>query len=292
MGVDDKSGMLRVVGILCLGLLAVQGGTPYSRVLNFGDSWAWLGQAQLREALGPFGVTTTTHAIPGAPVSLFALTPRTLVKQVEASNATAVVLSVGGNDFLEQEPKPTADKDKILAEMLRNTDKILQPLFQGHPDVHVYQFGYELADWSASAHCKGYGNALLRRQLCPLGWIDVECCNKAQQSYLQTKYVDALAAKYKAKGYNYHGLNLLGTLQAAGGVPGMSFLDYCTWYSTGGGAGAAVGAPNLKVYSPQKYVRDGSTVLGCVHLTPAGYKVLYTELVKQMGYTSTYTTTE
>merc|ERR1711907_649714 len=267
--------MLTAVGILlCLAVTthaipppSRSAKVPYSRILNFGDSWAWLGEGELKKTLGKFGVSTTTHAIPGAPVSLFALTPKTLLNQVTKSNATAVILSVGGNDFLEQEPKPSADKDRILAEMLRNTDKILMPLFTERPDVHVYQFGYELMDWSSSVHCKGYGNALLRRQMCPLGWIDVECCNKAQQSYLQQKYVDALAAKYKAKGYHYHGLNLLGTLQAAGGVPG-----------------AAVGAPNLKFYSPEKYVLKDSTPLGCVHLTPLGYNTLYAELVKKMGY--------
>jgi hypothetical protein len=90
--------------------------------------------------------------------------------------------------------------------------------------------------------------------------------NKYQLQYLQTKYVDVLAAQYKGKA-NYHGLNLLGPLQVAGGVPG-----------------AAIGKPVLTKYSPPGYVVNQTGPWECVHLTQMGYRAMYKQLVKQMGF--------
>ena len=85
-----------------------------------------------------------------------------------------------------------------------------------------------------------------------------------QATWLQTKYVDDLAEEYSKE--RYHGLNLLGTLQVAGNV-----------------SGAKIGAPNWEVYSPTEFVRHESSIAwGCVHLTPAGYTALYTELAKHV----------
>jgi len=178
-------------------------------------------------------------------------------------NCSAVVLSVGGDDFLEIEPQKGADPDVILAEMLANTDIILDRLFKAHPNVKVYQFGYEIMDWPASAHCRTYGYNLLHK-VCPAGVGDVECCNKEFVHYIQTGYVDVLGVRYAGK-HPYHAINLLGTLQKAGGVPG-----------------ADVGKPNLGRYSPTKYVISDSTPLGCVHLTPPGFNLVYKELAKKM----------
>jgi len=223
-----------------------------------------LGQVELGHALKPYGVQLHTYAIPGAPVVFFAVTePNALVNMITKRNCTHVVLSVGGDDFLEIEPQRGADPDVILAEMLANTDIILDRLFKQHPNVKVYQFGYEIMDWLASAHCRTYGYNLLHK-VCPLGVDDVECCNKEFVKYVQTGYVDVLGARYAGK-HPYHPINLLGTLQKAGGVPG-----------------AEVGSPNLGKYSPSKYVIKDSTPLGCVHLTPPGYNLVYKELGKKM----------
>jgi len=233
-------------------------------VCNFGDSWAALGQLELANALKPYGVKLHTYAIPGAPVVFFAVTePNALNNMVTKRNCTHVVLSVGGDDFLEIEPQRGANPDVILAEMLANTDIILDRLFKQHPNVKVYQFGYEIMDWPASPHCRTYGYNLLHK-VCPLGVDDVDCCNKQFVKYLQTGYVDVLGARYAGR-HPYHPINLLGTLQKAGGVPG-----------------ADVGHPNLEKYSPSKYVIKDSTPLGCVHLTVPGYNLVYKELGKKM----------
>lgn len=259
--------MIRSLALMCLatGLMASSPGN-FTKVLNFGDSWAWLGQSELKNALKPFGVSLETHAIPGAPVALFALTPKALANTVRKSGAQAVVLSIGGNDFLEGMPK-LHKQDAILAEMLLDTDRLLMPLFKEFPDVHVYHFGYEILNWAGSPHCETYGYNELGT-ICKLGYLDTKCCVKTQINFLQTLYVDALAVKYAGK-YNYHGLNMLGTLQKHGGIPG-----------------ADVGKPVLTQYSPAQYVRSDNTVWGCVHLTKSGYTVLYEELVKKMGFES------
>ena len=182
-----------------------------------------------------------------------------------SSGAQAVVLSVGGDDFLEGLPVGL-DKDKLLIEMLNSTTKILDNLFFAHPHVHVYQWGYDLLDWSGSSTCKGFGDSELKSCCCPKGWEDVDCMNSYQQQYLQTKYVDALAKQYESKA-NYHGLNLLGSLQVAGGVPG-----------------AEVGKPVLGKYSPTAYVNQEPGPWESVHLTQQGYRAMYKQLFKQMGF--------
>jgi hypothetical protein len=53
--------------------------------------------------------------------------------------------------------------------MLNSTTKILDVLFAAHPQVHVYQWGYDLLDWSGSATCKGLGDSELKSCCCPTG---------------------------------------------------------------------------------------------------------------------------
>ena len=239
---------------------------PYSKVLSFGDSWTYLGEAQLGKVLDRWGVKLSTEGIPGAPAEFWSLVaPNKLKKEVARTGAQAVVLSVGGDDFLEGLPLGL-DKDKLLAEMLNSTAIILDALFAAHPDVHVYQWGYEILDWKASEFCEGFGDSELKSCCCPRGWKDATCMNTYARDYLQIKYVGALAERYAAQ--NYHGLNLLGTLQAAGGVPG-----------------ASVGQPVLSEYSPPGSVINASgDPWACVHLTATGFHTMYVELAKQMGF--------
>ena len=241
---------------------------PYSKVLSFGDSWTYLGDKPLKEALAPYGVNVSVTGIPGTPAGFWRLiAPKKLANDVTKSGAQAVVLSIGGDDFLEALPYG-GDKDKILAEMLNSTRVVLDALFAVHPDIHVYQWGYDLLSWSASEYCQGFGDTELKKCCCPKGWKDVECMTSVQIEYLQTKYVDALHAEYAHK-HNYHGLNLVGSLQVAGGV-----------------MGAAVGKPVLSQYPPPQFVIDGpsSNPWACLHLTPSGFSAMYAQLVKQMGF--------
>ena len=241
--------------------------SPHS-LLAFGDSWAWLGYPQLKAVMQSHGFETTLRAIPGTPAGYWALfKPDALVEAVDKANASHVYLSIGGNDFLEG--LPLGINATILhAEMIISTIRILDRLFKARPQVQVYHFGYEILNWAGSAFCRVFGNAELKGPaplFCP-DTGNVTCMTHSQATWLQESFIGALSGHYTKQGISsYHGLNLLGTLQVAGGV-----------------AGARVGAPRWDAYSPSQFVRNETDSLGCVHLTPEGYSVLYTEFAKQL----------
>ena len=83
-----------------------------------------------------------------------------------------------------------------------------------------------------------------------------------QAEYLQRRFIDEGLAREFASNAHYHPLNLLGTLQVAGGVPG-----------------ARVGAPVWSQYTPPQFVHKADGMWSCVHLTPKGYSALYAELL-------------
>ena len=135
------------------------------------------------------------------------------------------------------------------------------------PQVKIFHFGYELLNWASDPLCKAFGLVELfgpRPDLCP-DVTNVTCMTQAQATWLQTNFIDEGLAKIYRGNPMYVPLNLLGTLQAAAGVPG-----------------ARVGAPVWGQYTPAKYVRNGLELLGCVHLTPEGYTVLYEEMARHV----------
>ena len=248
-------------------LLASCPSVEATRMLAFGDSWAWLGFPQFEKVFASQNISTALHAIPGTPAGYWALIqPDALIKAVDESNADAVYLSIGGNDFLEGLPAGHL-VELIHAEMLAATRSMIDRLLAARPHVHVYHFGYELLDWGSDPLCKAFGLLELfgKSPLC-LDVANVTCMTHAQATWLQTKFIDkGLAPIYKEEP-RYHPLNLLGTLQAAAGLPG-----------------AKVGAPVWSQFSPGPYVRSGLQSFGCVHLTPLGYTVLYKEFYRQIA---------
>jgi len=242
-------------------------------IVAFGDSWAWLGYDQFKATFEAHGFKTALTAIPGTPAGYWALIePNALVDAVDKANATDVYLSIGGNDFLEGLPVGI-NIVELYPEMIASTKDVVNKLLTARPHVHVWHFGYEILDWNASAYCRGFGDMELKcpssKPNCPIFCPDtsnVTCMTHIQAKWLQTDFVDLIGKQLAAKGKgNYHALNLLGTLQVAGGVPG-----------------AAVGAPVWDAYSPTKYVRNEDDEWGCVHLTPAGYTALYEEFAKHV----------
>ncbi len=123
------------------------------RFLAFGDSWAWLGFDQFKAALAPHSINASRHAIPGTPAGYWAWAqPEALVNAVDATNADAVYLSIGGNDFLEGLPAGH-HAETLFEEMMASTRLVLTRLFEQRPHVHVFHFGYELLDWGS---CRVY----------------------------------------------------------------------------------------------------------------------------------------
>ena len=139
--------------------------------LAFGDSWAWLGFDQFKAALAPHGINASRHAIPGTPAGYWAWAqPQALVNAVDAVNADAVYLSIGGNDFLEGLPAGH-HVETLFEEMMAATRLVLTRLFEQRPHVHVFHFGYELLDWNSCGVCEAFGHLELHgsasRGMCP-----------------------------------------------------------------------------------------------------------------------------
>ena len=139
--------------------------------LAFGDSWAWLGFDQFKAALAPHGINASRHAIPGTPAGYWAWAqPEALVNAVDATNADAVYLSIGGNDFLEGLPAGH-HAETLFQEMMASTRLVLTRLFEQRPHVHVFHFGYELLDWSSCRVCEAVGHEELHgsasKGMCP-----------------------------------------------------------------------------------------------------------------------------
>lgn len=98
----------------------------------------------------------------------------------------------------------------------------------------------------------------------PLSHLPAHALYAHQAEFLQRRFIDEGLAREFASNTHYHPLNLLGTLQVAGGVPG-----------------ARVGAPVWSQYSPSQFVRKADGMWSCVHLTTKGYSALYAELLKR-----------
>eukprot|EP00964_Phaeocystis_antarctica_P095601 scaffold62039_cov74-Phaeocystis_antarctica.AAC.1 len=171
------------------------------------------------------------------------------------------------------------------------TRLVLTRLFEQRPHVHVFHFGYELLDWNSCGVCEAFGHLELHgsasRGMCP-DTSNVTCMTYSQvrpphrspslplplalslTPTLTTtctctrRFIDEGLGREFASNAHYHPLNLLGTLQVAGGVPG-----------------ARVGAPVWSQYAPSQYVHKADGMWSCVHLTAKGYSALYAELLKR-----------
>jgi len=157
---------------------------------------------------------TAYLAIPGTPAAYWAtVEPHALVNAIDKHNATHVYMSLGGDDLMEG-LYVGLNINTLFAEMMNSTQKILETVFQARPNVHVYHFGYDILDWNASAYCRGFSDLL--KPFCP-DTRNVSCMTHTQATWLQFKFVDALAQHYTNNSH-YHGLNLLGTLQVPGAL--------------------------------------------------------------------------
>ena len=111
-------------------------------VLSFGDSWAYLGFDQFKDAFAVHGINATVKA--GTPAAYWAFVqPDALVKAIDDAGADAVVLSVGGNEFLEGLPLGH-DVEALFEEMMGATKAILDRLWKRRPvscDPHAARDG-------------------------------------------------------------------------------------------------------------------------------------------------------
>ena len=138
---------------------------------------------------------------------------------------------------------------EIISIITNQTILMLDPVFDKFPSLQVVQFGYDILNFQ-KAICSLEGRELMH------GCDDTPSCINHQFVKLQTEYVAALQRKY---GVNYHGINLLGTLQVYGGYPNVT-----------------VGHPDLSKWSPRNLIESN-----CIHpKKPKGFKDVFDEMYK------------
>jgi len=224
---------------LCLGLfLSAQA----ADIVVFGDSWGTVGRTQFANIMRSHGLTVDNVAIGGTTAAYFAARPNSLLDAVNRNpDARWVWLTIGGNDASLKLalgiPIP-----QIVEEALRDTATFLRPLYAANSRVKVVQFGYDILTFSMGI-CPAVGLALF-----PACVLDPTCIN-TNFTRLQFEYVQTLSRMYPGR---HESVNLLGTMQAAGGI-----------------VGARPGVPVLNRYTPDIFMAD------CIHASALGYTAVF-----------------
>lgn len=237
-----------MLSTLAIGLSCVHA----ADVIVFGDSWGVYGRRAFNDLMEKKGLTCDNRSIAASTASFWANDGfETALKLALDDNPDAkyVWLTIGGNDII---PKMVSGQEvsSVMEETIADTRKFLDIAFEAHPDVKIVQFGYELLDWETNNPVCNILGWQASKEYC--GIFPTRECQNELLTNIQTQYVDKLSSFYP----NHYSVNLLGTLQAAEGVPG-----------------AAIGQPNLAEKSPTKFM-DPS----CIHLTEEGSEVMFEAL--------------
>jgi len=228
--------------------------TAYSAdIIVFGDSWGTYGAASFEKMANSKGLTVDNVAVSGSKASDWAADPNCLA-DVLANNPDAryVWLTIGGNDA---RPKMEAGEpiDSIVAQVLADIIKFIEPAFALRPDIKLVTFGYDILFWDYPM-CRSTGDKMFVNYCGPRSGADyIGCCNRLFYT-IQWECTDVLAAKYK----QISSPNLLGSWQAAGGIPG-----------------AGIGKPVDGYFSPNEFT--GPLKL-CLHANDKGYDVIFQNL--------------
>jgi len=237
---------MRVAGVVLLLVLAAVTANA-AKLIVFGDSWGTEGKRSLDKVLGhEHNITIDNVAVGGTTTKTWAAKP-TFLRDTVAKNPDAkwVWLTIGGNDAKDELPRGTPIA-QLVSECINRTKIFLDPLFAAFPNIRVVQFGYDILTFSKGIICPALGEIVL-----PKCKLNATCIN-TNFLQLQTGYVESLNKFYP----NHDSLNILGTMQAAGGVPG-----------------ASVGHPNLSRYSPDNLMQTN-----CIHPNDAGFEFIFKQL--------------
>jgi len=218
-----------------------------AHLVVFGDSWGTEGAKSLRQVFGAKGITIDNVAKSGSTAEQWARTPNAVRDAVRKNpDAKWVWLTVGGNDA-KNELSIGVPVEKLIQEMINRTRIILKPLFDDNPTIRVVQFGYDVLTFSKGLLCPAFGALVF-----PKCKGNITCVN-TEFLLMQYAYVEKMRA---AGPFPRHdSVNLLGTLQVAGKVPG-----------------AQITKPNLAYYSPDQYMQAN-----CIHANDEGYVIIFQE---------------
>ena len=223
-------------------------------IIVFGDSWGTYGAVSFEKMAASHGLTVDNVAVSGSTAAEWAADPLSLKKVVDNNpDAKYVWLTIGGNDARPkmEQGQPIAD---ILKQVLIDIKTFLEPYLTAYPRLKLVTFGYDILFWSYLM-CQGTGEKMFKPYCgAKTGPDYVACANQLFYS-IQHQCTEVLAQDYPDQVFSP---NLLGSWQAAGGVPG-----------------AAVGRPVDNVFSPNEYT--GPTKL-CLHANDKGYEIIFNNL--------------
>jgi len=231
-------------------------GTNVTTVLVFGDSWGSLGPSwhEIQDSFDRHGVPAVVRSAArggteacqwAADKSSLAKAAAKLFPELGAKGPDHVWYTLGGNDFANKEYQSCSKSSKSLADELVCIDKLtdlvrnctaslLETYWKSYPLSRVMQCGYDFP--CATGRC-------MPAPRIPFCKKNVTCTSEVTLHW-QGEHIGELQSRYTAMHKNYTGLNVLGTVQMAGGVPG-----------------AAVGKPIVGTGSPCDLMTE------CVHPT-------------------------
>ena len=176
-------------------------------MVAFGDSWGSFGEKEFQDMFTSRGsaIKVDNDAIGGTTAKFWSLMPNSL-RDAVAKNADAkwVWLSLGGNDGISGMSQGRSLED-VVADVVKNTQKILDPLFRDFPNIRVVQFGYDLPNFEMLENCPG------REFVFPECRGRTACINR--RTYYLQSVVEEIGNLYQ----NFDVVDLRGTLQRASG---------------------------------------------------------------------------
>ena len=205
--------------------------------------------------MGKHGLTVDNHAVGGTTAAEWALDKTALKKAVDKNpDAKYVWLSIGGNDALGAMPSGEPIST-IISKAIKNTYTFVDVLFEAHPSIKVVQFGYDILNWKSNGiQCEIMGGSIFG-PYCTHAVKNTTCDNTVFER-LQNEYVDVVSQHYQSQGKNHTAVDLVGTLQAAGGVKG-----------------ASTGHPVLSQPSPASLLEGN-----CIHANAKGFTAIFEAL--------------
>jgi len=233
--------------LLCSSALAAD-------IVVFGDSWGTYGRASFAAMAKAHGLTVDNVAVSGSTAAEWAEDPLSLKKVLDKNtDAKFVWLTIGGNDA-----RPKMEKGipigEIVKQVLVDIKTFLDPFLAAYPRVKMVTFGYDVLFWGYLM-CQGTGEKMFKPYCGPKSGPDyISCANRLFYA-IQFQCTDVLAKNYPGQVYSP---NLLGSWQAAGGVPG-----------------AGIGKPIDSVFSPVEFTGPDKL---CLHANDKGYNVIFSNL--------------
>ena len=212
-------------------------------VVVFGDSWAEGAADELAAVFvsnGRSDISVAGYGVGGTTAEFWATTnPNALPDAVTLNpDAQWVWLSIGGNDLFANYMNGLGAQNAAIYEGHLRT--MLDALFVQHPTIQVVMFGYDYVNFEQSQSC-------IATAFTYFGWVATSDIN----GYMVNDVHGTQMALESVYPNLTHVHDVLGTLQAAGGIPG---------------------APNPLLPSPSQYMAD------CIHPTSQGYTLIHQAL--------------